>query len=469
MPEDILTNVLIFKNMLWLEDYAFRMERWLKGEKIGPLRIDAELHRRCNLNCVMCARRNSQIDMTEESKKIEMPTQKWIEIVRESGEMGTRAWNISGLGEPMCKPQTLFDVMKTIKAYNMFGELTTNGTLWKEEYIKRTIKMNWDSVCVSIDAPDAAIHDSLRRVNKTFKKATKTVKLFAEWRNKMGMEVPCLTLNVVLNRLNYKKLPEMVKLAYNLGADAIFVEPMIVYTDLGEKIKLRENEIEELPKIIEEAKELGKEYNIVTTVTCETPEKNIQSELVKNTSDIRSILLEDAKKFNDDKILSIPCYSPWFFLMIRADGTAIHCGESKKIFDNIRNKSLEEIWFGQTLKDIREQFLQGKLPEYCNMCRPNVIEDTREMRRSVLRYRRAENLQKKIIDLLEENMELKRQVFRLRMKKGLKLKDLNRLKELEEKEKELLRFKNSLSFKLGKKVGETKIGKMIKKQFGVYV
>ena len=455
--------------MLWLGDYAFRMERWFKGQEIGPMRIDAELHRRCNLNCVMCARRASNIDLIEESKKIEMPTKRWVEIARESGELGTKAWNISGIGEPMCKPETLISVMEMVKAYNMYGELTTNGTLWNEKYIKKTIEMGWDSICVSIDAPDAKTHDTIRRVKGTFKRATKTVTLFSKWRDKFKNEVPCLTLNLVLTKLNYKKLPQMIKLAYKVGADAIFVEPMIVYTSLGEKNKLNEKEIEELPEIIQKTKELGEEYLIATTITCETPEKKFQKELIKHTSNIRDILIEDSKTYLNDKILSIPCFYPWFFLMIRADGSIIHCGESKEIFDNISQKSLKEVWFGNMMEDIRKKFLTGDIPEYCNMCRPNVIEDTREMRRSIMRYRDRRNLQIKIFDLLKENMELRKQLFRLRIRKDLRYKDLKKFKKLEEEEKELTKFKNSLSYKMGKKVGTTKLGKMIKRRFGIYV
>jgi MoaA/NifB/PqqE/SkfB family radical SAM enzyme len=468
MPEDILTNVMIFKNQLWMDEYAFRMERWFNGEEIGPMRIDAELHRRCNLNCRICARRTSPIDLTEESKRIEMSTKRWVGIVRESGEFNTRAWNISGLGEPMCKPETLFAVMNMVKAYDMFGELTTNGTLWKEKYIKETVKMGWDSLCVSIDVPDAKINDWQRGVRGTFRKATQTVKSFKYWRDKLNSEVPCITLNVVLNKLNYNKLPEMVELAYELGADSVFIEPIIVYSKLGEELKMSDEDIKKLPYYMQQAKDLAEEHCIATTITCITPTKKFQSELIDKTSDIRDVLIEDAKKHSEDNILSIPCYYPWFYLMIRADGSAIHCGECKNISDNITNKSLKKVWFGKTLEKIREDF-KNDPPLYCRMCRPNVIEDMRELRRAIKRYKNRDYLQKKILELLKENMNLKRHVFKLRKSKGLSKNESELIQKLREQEKELNRFKTSLSYKFGKKIGNTKAGKKIKKFFGVYV
>jgi wyosine [tRNA(Phe)-imidazoG37] synthetase (radical SAM superfamily) len=57
--EEILpvTNVLMFKKELWLRDYIFRLEKWFKGKQAGPVRINAEITRRCNSNCIFCSRR----------------------------------------------------------------------------------------------------------------------------------------------------------------------------------------------------------------------------------------------------------------------------------------------------------------------------------------------------------------------------------------------------------------------------
>jgi len=120
--------------------------------KAGPVRIDAEITRQCNLNCIFCSRRASSVDLNEESKRVEMPKERWVELARESGELGVKLWNISGIGEPMMRADVTLATMKMIKAYDMFGELTTNGTLWKDKHIKEVVEMGWDSICVSIDA-----------------------------------------------------------------------------------------------------------------------------------------------------------------------------------------------------------------------------------------------------------------------------------------------------------------------------
>ena len=166
-----------FKKKLWFTEYGLRIAEWFEGKKKGPIRIDAEITRQCNSNCIFCSRRASKIDLNEESRRIEMPRRRWIELARESGELGVRNWNISGIGEPMMRADITIPTMRMLKAYDIFGEITTNGTLWTDKYIKEVIDMQWDSVCISIDGPNAKIHDSLRRI-KAFKKATNTAKRF---------------------------------------------------------------------------------------------------------------------------------------------------------------------------------------------------------------------------------------------------------------------------------------------------
>jgi MoaA/NifB/PqqE/SkfB family radical SAM enzyme len=464
-----ITNVEIFKKSLWVTEYAFRMKKWSDGKKVPPLRIDAEPHRRCNLKCIMCARRASPIDLTEESKRIELSEGRWIEIARESGEMGVKAWNISGIGEPMCKPQLIINLMKTIKAYDMFGELTTNGTLWNQKLIEKTVNIGWDSICISIDAPDAETHDFLRGVRGTFKIACKTTKLFRKVRDKINSSVPLLTINMVLNKLNYNKITDMVKLTNDLGADALFVEPMIVYSKEAEKIKLGDKEIPELPDEIKEAEELGREMGIFTTITCMTPERKFQGSLVEKAgSSIKDVLIQDAK-FHHEEVLSIPCYYPWFFLMIRADGSAIHCGEWEGQMGNVKNQSLHDIWFGKEAEKIRDFVMVCKLPDSCNRCRPNVIEDMRQMRRAIENYSRIENLQEKIIELLKENREIKKMLYELKRKKSLDIRDLTKIEELKNHEKELLKLKSSIGYKIWKKISKTEAGNFLKTKLRRFV
>lgn len=462
---ELLTDVTLFKHRLWMFEYADRMEEWFKGVKQPPIRIDAELHTRCNLNCRMCARRGSTYEnLTEDERnKIELPVKKWVKIAEESGKMGVKAWNISGLCEPLAKPEILLPIMRMIKAYNMFGELTTNGTLWNEKFIKETIEMGWNSVCISIDAPDEKTHDYIRRVDKTFKRATNTLKEFSSLKKRYRVDLPVLTVNVVLNKFNYSKLREIVEMCYKLGGNAIFVEPIVIFNPLGEELKMNGKEIDEFQIHIKEAKEKADEYGIVLDVTAIAPgiafseKKSFDKSLIEKAGNVKDMMIREAKSYSD-RILSIPCYYPWFFLMIRADGGVVHCGEWKGREEDIRNKTLEEVWFGNTFSSLREQFTRGNLSQFCEKCRSNVIEDTRIVRKSIMEFRDMNFLRSKYLKSLEENKKLKQNLF------SLKRMGYNNGSCIQcEHKKELEKFKNSLTYKIFSTFWDKKIEKIIKK------
>lgn len=420
-------QLMIFKKELWLTDYSTRMQRWLSGEKLPPVRIDAELHRRCNLECVHCIRRASKTDMTEESKKIEVDSKRWLEIAEESGKMGVRAWNIAGIGEPMCKPNLLMPVMKTLKKHKIFGEITTNGTLWNHKDLVNLVKIGWDSINVSIDAPVAKIHDKIRGVPGTFDKAVSMVRSLSSIRKKHRRTRPAIAINLVLNRLNYQHLPQMIDFVSEIGADALFVEPMIVHSEQGEKIRLRGKEVGKLKKLINTTEKKAYEKNIMTFITClegDDEKKEFNKDLVEKTSDMKDVIQKkkterhenDENKvgepLNDiERILSTPCYYPWFYLIVNADGSVIHCGECNDLRENIKNKSLKEIWYGDHFTELRDKFLGSNLPDYCNKCRPNVIGDMNIVRKSIKEYADIPHLQKKVLQLFKDNIHLKEQVY----------------------------------------------------------
>ena len=439
-------RLLMFKKELWIRDYSVRMQKWFRGMKSAPLRVDAELHRRCNLECIQCHRRSSPVDMNEASIPKEVSDQRWFEIAEESGQIGVRAWNIAGVAEPMARPTLTLKMMEILKGQNIFGEITTNGTLWDEDAVRRVVKIRWDAINVSIDSPKAEVNDYLRAVPGTFEKATRTVRWFREHRDRAGFETPCITVNLVLNRRNYKDLPEMIRFCADIGADALFVEPMIVYTDLGQSIKLDRAQTRELPAIIEETKEVARKVNVIPFISCieeddETEVDEFKGDLVEKTSGIKDVIVNQSKdteklldkytvvedptkeaearkerlfytdKALEDQVIGIPCYYPWFYLMIMGDGTVVHCGECTDPQHNIKEIGLSDLWYGEYMERMRALYGEGELPSFCNRCRPNVVNDIQIVRKSILEYANVMNLQHEYVKVLGENEKLKNELY----------------------------------------------------------
>jgi MoaA/NifB/PqqE/SkfB family radical SAM enzyme len=369
-----------------------RIINWFKGKWQPPFKIDLELHRRCNLKCWSCSRRSdpNYEKINEISKKIELPKEKWLEIVGEAHELDVREWHIAGGGEPMFLPQVTLPVMRLIKKYNMLGIITTNGTLWKRKMIEETVKIGWDRVHFSIDAPIPEIHDYLRNVKGTFERVMKVIKTFNQLKKKYKSDKPELNMNMVLSIKNYKLLPDMVKLAKSLSINYLFVDPLIVYSKYGEKLKLKEKHLKEFPKFLSQASELAEKFGIDNNFS--SLDQNLQKELITKTSKMDEVIKKDVKNLKKikmkgflKKIFSASCYKPWFHMTIKCDGRTTSCDVPITGGDNIKNKTLLEVWNGEYFENLRKVLGKGEVPDFCSQCNASHITQRRGYQRDILK------------------------------------------------------------------------------------
>ncbi len=360
-----------------------RLLDWSKEIKQGPFKIDIELHRRCNLNCLSCSRRADEKykHINEFSKRIEMSLEKWLNIIKEAAELGVREWHIAGGGDPPFVPELAFPVMSLIKNYNMLGILTTNGTNLSQEHIKNLVEIEWDRIHFSIDGPNSEIHDYLRGIPGAFDKVTNTIKLLKELRGEK--EKPIINMNTVLSIKNYDKLPGMVKLAKELGVEYMFVEPLIVYSEYGKKLKLNEEHRKEFPKYLRKAKAFAKKYKIDSNFT--SFDQNLSDELIENSSSMNIVVKEDIQKCKGNDFLSSPCYDPFFHMTIKADGRVTSCDIATDAAENIKNKSLKKVWFGSYFEMLRKDLFKKKIPQFCAQCNPSHTTQRRRLRNDMMK------------------------------------------------------------------------------------
>jgi MoaA/NifB/PqqE/SkfB family radical SAM enzyme len=373
------------------ENYR-RILNWFKGKKQPPFKIDVELHRRCNSRCLSCSRRASPDyeRLNEISKKLEMPLGKWLEIVEEAAGLSVREWHIAGGGEPMFLPEVTIPFMKEIKNHGMLGIMTTNGTLWKEKHIETAVKIGWDRIHFSIDGPNPKIHDYLRNVPGTFKKVMRAIGKFNELKEKYHTDKPMLNINMVLSRKNYRFLPEMVMLAKKCGIEFLFVDPLIVYSKFGEKLKMEKSDLEKFPPFLKRAKELAERFGIGNNFS--GIQSNLNEELIEKSSRMDEVVKRDIERAKELKVskflknfLTVPCYKPWFHMTIKCDGRVTSCDVPVVGGDDVKNKSLREVWNGDYFKWLRKSLLSGKIPDFCAQCNASHVSQRRMMRLEIIK------------------------------------------------------------------------------------
>ncbi|MDI6826364.1 MAG: radical SAM protein [Candidatus Aenigmarchaeota archaeon] len=375
------------------KDIADRILKWLsKGEVAPPHRVELDPTNKCNLMCLACVARGKPVyDASKELTKY-----KWLKIIREAIQLGAKSFNISGGGEPLCRPKTTLTIMKEIKKYNLIGSLVTNGTLFTKEIVKKLVRIRWDEIRFSIDGPDAKTHDYLRDVPGTFDRAIESIKFFTFLKKKLNRSKPRIHITPVITSQNFNRICEMIELVHDLGADALYLQPFMSGSvldiqsnkekrrQISKRLRLNNRQQKEFREHLKKARRLAEKYRITTNFDF------LEEKIMKETTDV--IIRSDSKEQPQNSILSIPCFFPWFLLQIHADGIVEPCG-GNPVRESIKQKSLREIWYGELFNKLRRELIRKQIPSCCKACCPILVYDIRSVRKALFEIT-GENIEK---------------------------------------------------------------------------
>lgn len=333
---------------------------WSYGEKAPPFTIEVHLTNKCNFNCLFC-----WLQVADKAKfKKELDDQRWLELVKESAELGAKEWRIIGGGEPLIRRNLAEKMMILIKEKGMSGNLTTNGSLFTDKTIELLVDIGWDYITFSHDGPDEATHDFLRNAKGSFKKSVEAMRAIKNARQKKAVEKPITRLHMVLCHYNYRKLPQMIRFANEMGCRDVLLQPMTVYSEKMRSMAMTNEDLKEFAKIIDETMEIAKELNIYTNA-----EALRRTELLEKTDGMDRVIKEEAKKIKaENRFLNLPCFEPWYLMLIRPDGLITPCNKFDYDGEDGINKSLKEIWFGDFFNRVRNHLLSGELLPVCARC-----------------------------------------------------------------------------------------------------
>jgi MoaA/NifB/PqqE/SkfB family radical SAM enzyme len=354
------------------EEKIERIINWLNGVKQSPFLLEIRPTYRCNLNCLSCFKHADFYEDEKNKNQNEVSKDTYSRVIKEASSLGVRECLISGGGEPLLREDTA-DIMCEIKSGNMKGELITNGTLFDEEKIKRLVSCGWDHIIFSIDGPNAEIHDYLRGKEGSFEKSVWAIKRFSEFKEIMRVAAPEITIATVLSNKNYNKLKNMIKLCIKNGVNRFRLQKMIVWSENGKQLQIDKTEMNKVQDSIIEALELADKHKIETNLR-----DFLDNESIHNSNTV-DFIKQSIK--SDNKTEGCFCYAPFKSISISENGRVRYCQMSDVSEENIKDKSLKEIWYGLNLDKLRKMLLKREIPAFCkNCCSPQVFEtiSTRE-------------------------------------------------------------------------------------------
>jgi MoaA/NifB/PqqE/SkfB family radical SAM enzyme len=264
--------------------------------------------------------------------------------------------------------------MKAIKDYDIFGRLITNGTLLTEKMIKILVKIGWDEIVFSLDAPDKKINDYLR--GKSFDRIVRAIKTLQIEKNRAKSDKPMVNIHMVLCNKNYHVLPEMFEFAYDLNCRNLLVEPIVLLaakTKAGKELLFGEKDREAVLKYIQEATRVAHDRNFQTNVD------KLGFELIESTANMKGVIETEGKE-EKNPWLSMPCFQPFYHMIVRPWGTVGPCCMFDNIGEDVNKKSLRDIWFGKFFEDMRKRALEKNMPDFCSKCNPSQIQENRKIR-----------------------------------------------------------------------------------------
>jgi MoaA/NifB/PqqE/SkfB family radical SAM enzyme len=217
----------------WAEVNAARKREIIEGivsgrATRGPVHAEIDITDRCNVACYFCnqqdVRTKDQISLAHLKR-----------LVDELAEGGLRSIRMSGGGDPLFHREIL-EFLDHLHARGVvIDNLTTNGALLTAPIAERLVAHGAREVIFSLNAVDAAdYHRMMQAQPTTFQKVTDAIRglVAARGEGAAGADagkasLPCVVVQFLIDRENYRELPRMYELGRGLGADRISVAAVL--------------------------------------------------------------------------------------------------------------------------------------------------------------------------------------------------------------------------------------------------
>jgi heme b synthase len=189
---------------------------------IAPPRLVAwEITRSCNLSCRHC-----RAAADKGPYPGELSTEKCFQVIDEIAAVDKPIVILTG-GDPMLR-ENVYEIARYGTDAGLKMVMSPCGTLLDEENARRLKEAGIDRISLSIDGASARTHDDFRRVDGAFEDVLKGI----DAAKKAGIE---FQVNTTVTQVNLPELPDILRLAIDLGAVA-FHPFLLVPTGRGKEL-----------------------------------------------------------------------------------------------------------------------------------------------------------------------------------------------------------------------------------------
>ncbi|MCF8339877.1 MAG: SPASM domain-containing protein [Chitinophagaceae bacterium] len=232
-------------------------------------------------------------------------------------------------GEPYLNPAFL-DMVKYASSKKIYTATSTNAHYLTDENARKTVESGLDRLIISIDGTTQEVYQQYR-VGGKLDKVLEGAKNIIKWKRSLNSKKPFVIFQFLVVKHNEHQIPDVHKLATEIGADAVWLKTAQIYD--------YENDPNQL-----------------------IPSINKYSRYKKNSAGL----------YQPKNKLANHCWKLWHANVITWDGLVVPCCFDKDAthqLGNLSSQSFRETWKSPAYKQFRSSLMQGrKNIEICANC-----------------------------------------------------------------------------------------------------
>jgi radical SAM protein with 4Fe4S-binding SPASM domain len=222
-------------------------------------------------------------------------------------------------GEPYINPEFL-DMVKYASQKGIYTITSTNGHFLSEENARRTIESGLDRLIISVDGSTQEVYEQYRKsgnLDQVLQGARNVVK----WKKQLGSKTPHLIFQFLVVRPNEHQIPEIYRLAKEIGIDEVKLKTAQIY-----------------------------DYAQGNSLIPVQDQYSRYRQQADGSYRIKNKLLNH-------------CWKLWHACVITWDGMVVPCCFDKDAqyrMGNLQDQSLREVWQQKPYQEFRKNILKGR-------------------------------------------------------------------------------------------------------------
>jgi radical SAM protein with 4Fe4S-binding SPASM domain len=295
---------------------SFMLTKWLKRPiQWGlPFSVAIEPTTACNLRCPECPSGLRSFSRPTGNLKEDFFRKTIDELHKEVFYL-----TFYFQGEPYINPDFL-EMVKYAHSKGIYTSTSTNAHFLNEENARKTVESGLDRLIISIDGTTQETYEAYRKAGK-LSNVIQGTKNILKWKKELKSKKPEVIFQFLVVKPNEHQIPELYKLAKELGVDKVKLKTAQIYDfENGNPL------IPSIGRYSRYAQQPDGTYKI----------KN----LLKNE-----------------------CWKLWHSCVITWDGIVVPCcfdKDAEHKMGDLKEGSFKEIWSGSAYNAFRKQLLKGR-------------------------------------------------------------------------------------------------------------